>query len=1030
MNQDIKYLGYTAQPSGYLSADGDLSLSLNLVNENGSLAPLLPPAVKFQIGAGNKLFLHRTAAIANYIAYNPDGSSLLWLGSETAGLFPEPRPVALPEGIGAITDIAAVGYILIISTATGTYYIRYNASAENYTFLGSRIPDIKLDLALKLNFTTSDVREKSFEISTPDADHEITSPDDRWQTVIATSYDVSTAAGTLSREWVRNPDFCDTHVSTQRIPFGEEFILHPDVEYKFNWQVIAGAHIGMTLSLWGYRNGAPERELILSRANENALANSQEIKKTFSYEWTGIVYTIEFPYKNTDSPKCATRGNITCYKGIDSSQSGSSDVSTYIEYTADSHNAIMGAVNRYVREQATEKSRFIYPFFLRYAVTLYDSSYAFISQPVLLVPNSGCVPAVSFSKHSSLGTRLLLCAFTADIRYRMRNAIPADWNDLITGIDIFVSPHIWPYDQGQEFDAKKNYFRFSSSPTSSSFGQPFFDNIPSDGDSYERRELPDYIRRYATSALVNNYVTIAQRNAEDISKDLASVSNFYKLTSLSTDDLAKAVGTFADLDLKNINLSSLVSRQPLADDVTPYAGFRGAILKEYNRRLHFCHSSVILPEASHPKDIFNYLSDNGGQSIVTYIFLKSDDGAKLLRRAEAGSINGPWFFYPDTRAYKAAFILHDADGSPVALSEIDLKPHDFLNGAYWLADSLVGSLPFRETDTDPYASLTVDDTVPALSTVYVSEVNNPFVFKAASAVSVGASEVFALSTAARPLSQGQFGQFPLYAFTSEGVWALSVSTTGTYLAVQPIVRDTTININSITQIDAAVLFTSARGVMMLTGSEAQPISDVIDTDVPSPLSSLPGFSQLFTGARPLEIRPFPAFLADARMLYDYPHQRIILYNPDLPYAYVFSLKSRLWSMMQAQISSTVNSYPQPLALNKNGEVLDFSQSSQSSVHSVLLTRPLKLQGADILKTVDTVIQRGLFADGHVSTVLYGSRDLIHWFLVWSSRDHYLTAFRGSPYKFFRIAAGASLTSGETITGASISFTPRHVTKLH
>lgn len=1030
MNQDIRYLGYTAQPSGYLSADGDLSLSLNLVNEDGLLEPILPPAVKFRITPENKLFLHRTAAIANYIAYNPDGSSLLWCGSETAGLFPEPRPVTLPENIGAITNIATVGYILIISSTTGTYYIRYNAQTENYTFLGSRIPDIKLDLALKLNFTTSDIREKSFEISSPDADHEITSPDDRWQTVIATSYDVSAADGTLSREWVRNPEFRDTHVSTQQIPFDKDFILHPDVEYKFNWQVIAGTHIGMILSLWGRRNASAERELILSRASTNAMANSQEIKKYFSDEWTDIAYTIEFSYKNISSPNCATRGNITCYKGIDSSQSGSSDVSTYIEYTADSHNAIMGAVNRYVREQATEKSRFIYPFFLRYAVTLYDGSYAFLSQPVLLVPNSGCVPAISYSKHSSLGTRLLLCAFTADIRYRMREAIPSEWNDLITGVDIFVSPHIWPYDQGREFDAEKNCFRFYSSVSSSSYGQPFFDNTLTGDDTYDRLELPDYIQRYVTSAFVNNYVTIAQRNAEDISKDLASVSGFYKLTTLSTDDLAKAVGTFADLDLKNIPLSSLVSRQTLADDIIPYAGFRGAILKEYNRRLHICHSSVVLPNASHPKNTFNYLDDNTGQFVITYIFLKSDDGAKLVRRSEAGSINGPWFFYPDTRAYKAAFILRDADLNTVAISEIDLKPHDFLNGAYWLADSLTGSLPFRETDTDPYASLTVNEAVPALSTVYVSEVNNPFVFKAVSAVSVGASEVFALSTAARPLSQGQFGQFPLYAFTSEGVWALSVSTTGTYLAIQPIVRDTTININSITQIDAAVLFTSARGVMMLTGSEAQPISDVIDTDLPSQFSSLPGFSQLFTGARPLEIRPFPAFLADARMLYDYPHQRIILFNPEFPYAYVLSLKSRLWSMMQVQISSTVNSYPQPLALNKNGEVLDFSQSSQSSVHSVLLTRPLKLQGADVLKTVDTVIQRGLFADGHVSTVLYGSRDLIHWFLVWSSRDHYLTAFRGSPYKFFRIAAGTSLASGETIAGASVSFTPRHVTKLH
>ena len=58
------------------------------------------------------------------------------------------------------------------------------------------------------------------------------------------------------------------------------------------------------------------------------------------------------------------------------------------------------------------------------------------------------------------------------------------------------------------------------------------------------------------------------------------------------------------------------------------------------------------------------------------------------------------------------------------------------------------------------------------------------------------------------------------------------------------------------------------------------------------------------------------------------------------------------------------------------------------------------------------------------TALYGSRDLVNWHLVWSSKDHYLRGFRGSPYKYFRIAGVATLNADENIFGASVQFTPR------
>lgn len=105
-------------------------------------------------------------------------------------------------------------------------------------------------------------------------------------------------------------------------------------------------------------------------------------------------------------------------------------------------------------------------------------------------------------------------------------------------------------------------------------------------------------------------------------------------------------------------------------------------------------------------------------------------------------------------------------------------------------------------------------------------------------------------------------------------------------------------------------------------------------------------------------------------------------------------------------------------------MVNFAHTDGNAVSGLLVTRPLKLETPDVLKTIDTIIQRGHFRKGHVQSALYGSRDLYNWHLVWSSKDHYLRGFRGTPYKYFRIACVTNLSDDESIFGASLQFTPR------
>lgn len=326
-------------------------------------------------------------------------------------------------------------------------------------------------------------------------------------------------------------------------------------------------------------------------------------------------------------------------------------------------------------------------------------------------------------------------------------------------------------------------------------------------------------------------------------------------------------------------------------------------------------------------------------------------------------------------------------------------------------------------------ALTKDTNILVSSKIYTSEVSNPFCTLASNINTVGTGKILGLCASVKALSEGQFGQFPLYAFTTDGVWALTVSATGSYSSVQPVSRDVCTNPSSITQLDSSVLFTTDRGIMLIAGSQTQCITDIINTNYPFDITSLTAIDKLHakighSADKCIPTKPLLTFLKGAKMVYDYIRQHVIVYNPNYTYAYVYSIKSQAWGMISTNLKYNVNSYPEAIAVTSEGNIVSFGEVDDMAdeVKVLYLTRPLKLDNPDILKTVREVIQRGMFQRGDVATVLYASRDLYHWFLVCNpSKDHYLRGYSGTPYKYFRIAGIASLTADKDIQGASIRY---------
>lgn len=955
MIKDIKYSGYSANPSDYECADGDLATTMGLIQENGAMKPVPPPSLVLQLEEGEEVkFIHKTASFTHYIVYSDTTRNVYSIDSNTK------NKLTAGSLDYTLSHFDAIGNTLLVFTTNGIYYYLWKDSA--YKKLGNHIPDVEVSFGLV-------GRPRLFSLS-------------------------------------------DDSKSTFTISF----------------------------------NKISRDEIYTELSEEN---------KT----------------KITDQ--------------------------------------IMAKVNKFVAQETVNKGRFCFPFFVRYALKLYDGSLVYHSAPILMNPSTKAAPIVFWNRASGEGSYtsaecdIMLVAASLDYRV-IRNEDSYDlddWSDIVKSIEVFISKPIYTYDQSGQISS----FADTDNYTTKFIGRLYAAShstliIGNKEDNllgvFTSTEFLDYYCEWEYSKIYAMYYTADRTYPETtfnlpeftegkVRETLQNTSTFYKLCSV---EIADAI---ADNNRKNIvvddeYLQSLVTREVMTDDYLTrdqlyadysfvynsrinLAGLRRKLFNGFlaqsmfaycNRRYNWQISEnkldiSIAPLSFDSYSVAVYIKENGSDYRVTcstdyydmcYLALFNSsqlldsDGSPLLDSDGSPLMSkhswGCYFFYPNPNAYK--MVIYNFGSACYA---VDLKPHEFLNGAYALLDyELVREKNFTSLPTISSPTYDTEQAaafpVAVSNKIYTSEVNNPFYFPLLGINTVGTGKILGICSAAKALSEGQFGQFPLYAFTAEGVWAMEVSDTGTYSAKQPIARDVVINPDSITQIDSAVLFATDRGIMHISGSTVQCISDNLNTEEQFSIADLPKADKLidiFNGRADeseqitladITLLPFSEFLAGCRMVYDYTNQHIIVYNPAVRYAYVYSMKSSMWGMMHSDIVDNVNSYPEALAMADGAKLVDFSMPVAENITALIVTRPFKLDAPNDFKTINTIIQRGMFCPTHVQQVLYGSNDLIHWLTVWSSVDKIMRGLRGTPYKAYRLALVCKFDKGESIYGCTVVYEPR------
>lgn len=659
-----------------------------------------------------------------------------------------------------------------------------------------------------------------------------------------------------------------------------------------------------------------------------------------------------------------------------------------------------------------------------------------------------------------------------------------NWKDIVKSVDIFISKPIYTYDQNgkctgiENIDSsnanKVHCLLTNGSSSGIEYTNKYYDGAKEKSETkydtrvdfskyqyYQEHNIyhlyamayPKTDREGGEMKINSTRVVIPRIKDDKLHEEIKSVAHFYLLNSIRLNDLLEVKTTErTELRVKEDYLQSLVAREVMSDDYDSHDSLCARYSFNYNARVNICGIKKRLFNGFSTTSMIQYcnghtpFTDKDSERQFHFKAIAATrawvhvnrNGKEFVLPCPLGEMsefdNTYFLYYPNTDAYKITVDTRVYGGWEKRY-EFPLEKHNFLNGAFFFSDFesmdkyIVNKNPLQEDTFLRIEELTSQDEVIELpNKIYTSEVNNPFFFPLSGINTIGTGEIIGICSAVKALSEGQFGQFPLYAFTDEGVWALEVSNTGTYIARQPITRDVCRDAKSLTQIDSAVLFTTDRGIMLLQGSQAICISDVLNGDNIVPLTALPKIDKILSHIEleegTLKILPFMEFVKDCRMIYDYEHQRMIVYNKKCKYAYVWSLKSKMWGMMQSNIADNVNSYPDALAVLTNGSLVNFSDVGDKINKNLLISRPIKLDYYDIHKSVDAIIQRGVFRRGHVKSILYASNDLFNWVPVWSSVDHYMRGFRGTPYKYLRIILLTELSKDEGITSCLVQFTPR------
>lgn len=739
---------------------------------------------------------------------------------------------------------------------------------------------------------------------------------------------------------------------------------------------------------------------------------------------------------------------------------------------SDITQSIYALVNR-TNNLIAKQGRFYASFFIRYCYRMFDGSMIMHSSPVFIpiqVPNSYSVYSANISFPSENYNNLIVTgaevgwedSLTVNRKDAKGNVIEASiskctfmylphnvalsyalqgdidelkrWKDIIKSIDIFITPPVTNVDTSAKISVlemcQPNYVLNGANVKDYHWTSNKGKSYGMVSVRFPKKSDDDY----------NNQLSSAGNGDTSEAND-QNISAFYKICSLPIDNLTKVDNKELPVDKAAVYQVSL--QEQMQDDYKTHNFLTAKGSYVYNHRLNlfgvqehlmsgFCRK-VMFPKGNYLRKVGYFNSQLIIKKIVTELHTTS--GTKYVEnvleedftdRIEPFMLANLVKYYPDSRAKKMVFFCTTVDSAYVIYA-FPLKECEELNGAMHMGNFTEEITPYIVTSYD----YSVDDVVDMSNKIYTSESDNAFYFPLNGINTVGIGTIQGIASTTRALSQGQFGQYPLMAFSTDGIWAMEVSSKGTYSSIHPISREVCSNPKSITQLDQSVLFATNRSLSRIAESQVVSMSDVLDGPGFNISGSLGKFLNFFVDAEGdsesvktikaqmrqlIDFTSSPIeFFQHCQVIYDYKNSRIFCLDVTQTsrastadtVALCYSIKDNAWSTFLIQnVLTAINSYPHPYIQYRDGSVMvldkGYDYEDPTEYHGIIVTRTLKFDEDNVPDSITGYIHS--LTSGSIPIMwLYGSNDNQNWHYIGRMGGMKSSYMATHSYRFFRIA---------------------------
>lgn len=446
------------------------------------------------------------------------------------------------------------------------------------------------------------------------------------------------------------------------------------------------------------------------------------------------------------------------------------------------------------------------------------------------------------------------------------------------------------------------------------------------------------------------------------------------------------------------NLSDLKTSDTLSVDGFSHHKIVGNAAFIYNDRLNLANIKTKLYSGPTPREFFGVNAVEGAMYVMEWE-LNTQEGIRIVRSQtfNKNSNNAPWpnlISYPDRRATKFRLLYNL--GVWATIYEYTLIPHEIHNFAYALVNfkngaSIVGSiltLPANPPILQNYN--VVNDILIDKNRVQISEVANPFLFPAKNSYQIGNAEILDITSNSDPISQGQFGQYPLLVFCKDGIWAMQLSTGESYITnIVPFSGEILARTGAYFNTGSFIIFIdSDYNIKILSGQAAQKFSDPIILPKQYNLIGLDNFlsatnhDQTCNVGLSLDQVSGLEYIKGANLCFNKDEREIIVSNPSFPnYSFIYNLDSKSWYKSQYSFKAFINDYSNVLGLSPalNNECKLYRLNDEvisNNIEIYIETMPIKF-GSDILKKIKRIklaCEINSSNGKYISFLLYGSLD--------------------------------------------------------